>query len=68
MVRKGDATRHAILDTALGLATELGLEGLTVGTLAKQVGMSKSGLYAHFTSKEDLQCAVLDTAADTRGN
>lgn len=63
MVSKGDATRRTILETALGLASELGLEGLTIGTLAKQVGMSKSGLYAHFASKEVLQCAVLDTAA-----
>jgi AcrR family transcriptional regulator len=42
----------------------VGLEGLTVGTLARQVGLSKSGLYAHFKSKEDLQSQVLDQAAE----
>lgn len=61
---KGDATRTAILHQALELSTQLGFEGLTIGVLADQVGMSKSGLYAHFASKEDLQCAALDAAAD----
>lgn len=61
---KGDDTRSSILWQALDLSTEVGLEGLTVGTLAKRMGMSKSGLYAHFESKEDLQKQVLDTAAD----
>lgn len=60
---KGEDTRGAILRQALDLSSELGLEGLTVGLLAKRVGMSKSGLYAHFGSKEELQCAVLDAAA-----
>lgn len=61
--RKGQATRAHILDQALDLSTELGLEGMSVGVLAKVVGMSKSGLYAHFDSKEALQVAVLDHAA-----
>ena len=61
---KGDETRASILRQALDLVTEVGLEGLTIGTLARRVGMSKSGLYAHFGSKEDLQSQVLDTAAE----
>lgn len=62
--RKGKKTRQAILASALDLSSELGLEGVTLGVLAKRVGMSKSGLYAHFESKEDLQCQVLQMAAD----
>jgi len=62
MNKKAD-TRTAILQQALDLSSEIGLEGLSVGSLAKRVGMSKSGLYAHFESKEDLQAQVLDTAA-----
>lgn len=61
---KSDETRSSILDQALDLSSEVGLEGLSLGTLAKRVEMSKSGLYAHFSSKENLQCAVLDTAAE----
>ena len=61
---KGDDTRRSILDQALDLSSEVGLEALTVGVLAKRVGMSKSGLYAHFDSKEALQCLVLDNAAE----
>lgn len=61
---KGSDTRRLILGHALDLTSEVGLEGLTIGVLAKRVGMSKSGLYAHFQSKEELQCAVLDTAAE----
>ena len=60
---KGEDTRSSILSQALHQASEVGLEGLTVGTLASKAGMSKSGLYAHFGSKEDLQCQVLDAAA-----
>lgn len=63
VVGKGETTRSSILRQALDLASEVGLEGLTVGVLAARVGMSKSGLYAHFESKEDLQCQVLDAAA-----
>lgn len=60
---KGRLTRHWILDTALDLSSELGLDGLTFGVLAKRAGMSKSGLYAHFKSKESLQQDVLAAAA-----
>jgi AcrR family transcriptional regulator len=56
---KGEQTRAAILDEALRIARRLGLEGLTIGTLADATGMSKSGLFAHFGSREDLQLAVL---------
>jgi len=59
---KGETTRAAILDRALATASEIGLEGLSIGGLAKDVGMSKSGLFGHFQSKEDLQIQVLETA------
>src|ERR1700675_2664051 len=59
---KGDRTRQEIVRLAADLATASGLEGLTVGSLAKSLGMSKSGLFAHFGSKEELQLAVVDTA------
>lgn len=61
---KGEQTREAILDTALSLASTGGLAGLSIGSLATAVGLSKSGLFAHFGSKEDLQVAVLATAVD----
>ena len=61
---KGAETRTAVLDTAITLASTLGLEGLTIGKLAEQVGMSKSGLFAHFSSKENLQVAVLEAALE----
>jgi AcrR family transcriptional regulator len=61
-VSKGEATRSAILTHALGLASEVGLDGLSIGALAERAGMSKSGLFAHFGSKEELQVAVLDEA------
>ena len=61
---KGAETRAAILRHALGLSSRLGLEGLSIGALAKSVGMTKSGVYAHFDSKEALQLAVLDSARD----
>ena len=60
---KGEATRRLILDQALELSSELGLEALSIGVLAKRVGMSKSGLYAHFDSKEALQVQVLHAAS-----
>ena len=60
---KGEQTRVAILDEALKVASRLGLEGLTIGSLAEATGMSKSGLFAHFGSREDLQLAVLEHAA-----
>ncbi|HTN49831.1 MAG TPA: TetR/AcrR family transcriptional regulator [Burkholderiaceae bacterium] len=57
--RKGDQTRAAIVDAALAMASSEGLEGLTIGTLADRMRMSKSGVFAHFGSREDLQLAVL---------
>jgi len=59
---KGQETRATILDRALEVASEKGLEGLSIGSLAKDVGMSKSGLFGHFDSKENLQLQVLETA------
>src|SRR5882672_4511407 len=64
---KGEQTRAAILDAALKVASRLGLEGLTIGTLADETGMSKSGLFAHFGSREQLQLAVLEHAAQRYG-
>lgn len=63
MMRKGELTRHAILDRATGLASTVGLEGLTIGALATDLELSKSGLFAHFHSKEALQLQVLEHAA-----
>jgi len=60
---KGERTHTAILDRATGLASQLGLTGLTIGALADDLRLSKSGLFAHFQSKEALQIAVLDHAA-----
>lgn len=56
---KGDDTKAAILDEAVDLASLVGLGGLTIGTLAAKTGLSKSGLYGHFQSKESLQVDVL---------
>jgi AcrR family transcriptional regulator len=58
-LRKGELTRAAILEVALGLASRDGLEGLTIGSLADKMNMSKSGVFAHFGSREDLQIAIL---------
>jgi AcrR family transcriptional regulator len=58
----GERTRAAILRTAASLATIDGLEGLSIGNLAAAIGMSKSGLYAHFGSKQELQLATLEEA------
>jgi AcrR family transcriptional regulator len=63
-VGKGESTRVAILDRAVRLATRTGLEGLTIGKLAGELHISKSGLFAHFRSKEALQIQVLDAAAE----
>jgi AcrR family transcriptional regulator len=60
---KGERTRHAILEVAAQLATQEGLEPLSIGRLADATGMSKSGLFAHFGSKEELQLATVDHAA-----
>jgi AcrR family transcriptional regulator len=58
----GERTRASILNEAAKLATIEGLEGLSIGQLASAIGMSKSGLYAHFGSKEELQLATIETA------
>ena len=58
-MRKGEQTRAAILDAALDLASRDGLEGLTIGLLAERMQMSKSGVFAHFGSREDLQVEVV---------
>jgi AcrR family transcriptional regulator len=61
--RKGAQTRATILDRAVDLASAEGLEGLTIGRLAADLGMSKSGLFAHFGSKLELQLATVEAAA-----
>ncbi len=58
-LRKGEMTRVAILDAALELSSRDGLEGLTIGLLADRMQMSKSGVFAHFGSREDLQVEVV---------
>jgi AcrR family transcriptional regulator len=63
-VTKGEDSRREILAAALALASEAGLEGVTIGALAERTGRSKSGLFSHFGSKEDLQIAILDEAVD----
>ncbi|HKY12643.1 MAG TPA: helix-turn-helix domain-containing protein [Gaiellaceae bacterium] len=60
----GLRSRRTILDAAAKLATVEGLEGLSIGRLAEHIGMSKSGLYAHFGSKEELQLATIETASE----
>jgi AcrR family transcriptional regulator len=60
---KGERTRQAILTTAANLATEEGLDPLSIGRLADATAMSKSGLFAHFGSKEELQIATVEHAA-----
>lgn len=59
---RGVRTREAILARAVDISSVHGLEGLTIGYLAEQLGMSKSGLFAHFGSKEELQLATVETA------
>jgi AcrR family transcriptional regulator len=58
-MRKGEQTKAAIIEAAIELSASAGLEGLTIGTLADKMAMSKSGVFAHFGSREDLQIAVL---------
>ena len=58
-LQKGQQTKAAIVDAALGLATQIGLEGLSIGALAEVTGMSKSGVFAHFGSREELQISVV---------
>jgi len=63
-MKKGERTKELILDGAVRLASELGLEGLSLGKLAEELELSKSGLFAHFGSKEDLQVQTLARAAE----
>jgi AcrR family transcriptional regulator len=63
-IGKGAETRAAILDRAVDLASAEGLEGLTIGRLATELEMSKSGLFAHFGSKQELQLATVEAAAN----
>jgi len=58
-LHKGQQTKLAIIDAALGLASQIGLEGLSIGVLAEVTGMSKSGVFAHFGSREELQISVI---------
>ncbi len=59
----GERSRNAILEQAAQLATVIGIDGLSIGRLAEAVGMSKSGLFAHFGSKEELQIATIKAAS-----
>lgn len=59
VLHKGQQTKQAILDAALGLAAHVGLEGLSIGALAEVMRMSKSGVFAHFGSREELQISVI---------
>src|SRR5882672_10694118 len=61
-MRKGEQTRTLILNEAVALASRVGLEGLSIGALAGRLEMSKSGLFAHFGSKQDLQLQTLKQA------
>jgi AcrR family transcriptional regulator len=65
---KGDNTRRAILTAAVNIASVEGLEGLTIGRLATELDMSKSGLFAHFGSKEELQVSTVRAAAAIFGH
>ncbi len=62
-MRKGEITRQAILDRAWFVASAVGLEGVTIGRLSDELELSKSGLFAHFRSKEALQVQTLEHAA-----
>ena len=64
VTQKGSETRASILDRAVDLASVEGLEGLTIGRLAAELRMSKSGLFAHFGSKQELQLATVGAAAE----
>ncbi len=63
-MEKGATTKQAILDAGLKMATQLSLESVTIGHLAKTTQMSKSGLFAHFQSKENLQIGILQHAGE----
>jgi AcrR family transcriptional regulator len=62
-MNKGQDTKRAILDVGLDMASQVGLQGVSIGDLAKATRMSKSGLFAHFQSKENLQIEILNHAA-----
>lgn len=62
--KRGEATKKLILDTAMKIASTLGIQGITIGELAKAIGMSKSGLFAHFENKDNLQLEILKLASD----
>lgn len=64
LIQKGKSTRNEILNFSVNIASAKGLEGLTIGRLAKELKMSKSGLFAHFGSKEDLQIETVRKARD----
>lgn len=59
LLQKGQQTKAAIIDAALGMATQIGLEGLSIGAVADAMHMSKSGVFAHFGSREELQISVI---------
>jgi len=63
-VSKGEDTRATVLDQAMRMASTVGFRGLTIGALADRTGLSKSGLFAHFRSKEQLQLGVIEHATD----
>lgn len=64
MMKKGDDTKSNILTTGLEMASQFGLEGVTIGTLAKTMHMSKSGIFGHFQSKENLQVLIINYAVE----
>ena len=64
LIERGEKTRRHILGLSVDQASAEGLEGLTIGRLSKEIGMSKSGLFAHFGSKEDLQLATIKRAGE----
>lgn len=59
LLQKGQQTKSAIVDAALGLATQIGIEGLSIGAISEVMQMSKSGVFAHFGSREELQISVI---------
>jgi AcrR family transcriptional regulator len=61
---RGERTRTAVLDSAVALASDAGLDGLSLGQLAESLGVSKSGLFAHWRSKQDLQLATVERARE----
>ena len=61
---RGDRTKRAILAKAVDIASVEGLEGLSIGRLASELGVSKSGLFAHFGSKLELQLETVQAASE----